>query len=132
MGSRTRVAAPDRHLGAKPPYRLRKLETDISTTKHDKWHAVQLQNLDMRHRRCICQSWHVGQGRARAHVDKHTLANNHSCFGALVVNSNRSWGDEAGTAHDQIHTGGSVPFEMDLDEVFNHRAFAMLEPSYPS
>ena len=73
-----RSSLDDRHLGAKPPHRLRQLETDVAATEHDEMlgHSFELESFDMRHRRCIAQPGYVGYGRACAHVEKHTLSDN--------------------------------------------------------
>ena len=41
-----------------------------------------------------------------------------------MLNGNGSGADESTMAHDQVHAGGFISSDMDLDKVFNHRLFA--------
>ena len=63
-------------FGTKPPHRLRELEADIPSAKHDQVlrHALQFQEFYMRHRCCVGHPWHLGHGRARTQVEKHAIA----------------------------------------------------------
>ena len=84
--------------GTKPPHRLRQLETDVAATEHDEMlgDSFELESFDVRHRRCIAQPRYIRDGRACAHVEKHTVSDNRPCVSVAAVNGHRLRADEAG------------------------------------
>src|SRR5262245_25979362 len=63
------------HATPEPPHRLRHLEAHVTASQDNQMFgkAIQIQQLDMRHRLCIQEPWYGRNGRVRSHVQEYAL-----------------------------------------------------------
>jgi hypothetical protein len=117
-----------RHRGAKPPHRLRQLETDVAAAEYDQVlrHPFELEQFDMRHRRCVAQPGYVRYCGAGAEIQKYSFPDNGPCGSVAVMNGDGLRTHEAGRPHNQFDACGFVSANMDLNEIRHHPAFAFL------
>src|ERR1700719_5399555 len=64
------------HIRAEPTKRLREFQADVPAAEHDQMpgQAIELQRLDMRHRRSLGQAGHLRNCRARTEVEKDAVS----------------------------------------------------------
>src|SRR5713226_3807917 len=89
--------------------------------------AIELQRLDMRHRRSLGQTRHFGDCGARSEVEKHAVSLDGSGAAVAEPDLDGARSDESRSAIDQICAAGFSVILVYLAQLSDHRALTVLD-----
>jgi hypothetical protein len=99
-----------RHSAAEPAIGLRQFQSDIAAADDDEvvGQSIELERLDIGQRLGGSEPRNLRDRRARADIDRDTIAGQHSHAAVVQTDLDRLWRNEPTRAHDQFGAAGLV------------------------
>src|SRR5262249_14342956 len=110
------------HVTAEAPIGLGELKPHVAASEHDEMRRqiIELERLDVRERAGGLEPGHARNGRVRADVDEHPVADQHARVSVVQLDLERLRGHEPARAHDELGAARLIVLQVRVDLVVGH------------